>query len=99
MDGKITYHFQAKIWQYKSGGGWHFVSIPKHLSMEIREHFKWQEEGWGRMKVKAELHMTQWDTSIWFDTKAQTYLLPVKAGVRQKLKLSVDDLVEMQIFI
>ena len=99
MEGRIKYHFQAKIWQYKANGGWHFVSIPKHLSKEIRDHFKWQEEGWGRMKVKVELDMMRWDTSIWFDTKAQTYLLPVKADVRQKLGLSANDIVDMKILI
>ena len=27
---------------------------------------------------------TQWQTAIWFDTKQDTYLLPLKAAVRKK---------------
>lgn len=51
--------------------------------MEIRSMLGWQEEGWGRLKVRARVGQTSWDTAMWYDTKAQTYLLPLKASVRK----------------
>ena len=52
--------------------------------VEMRNIFKCLEEGWGRLKVTAIIGNTQWQTAIWFDTKQDTYLLPLKAAVRKK---------------
>jgi hypothetical protein len=87
MDGKIKYVFTAQPWQHLSPGGWHFASLPKDMSKEIRANLKWQEEGWGRLKVVANIGNSTWETAIWFDTKLNTYLLPLKAEKRKKEKL------------
>ena len=83
MKDKIKYEFSAKMWRDASPGGWYFVSLPKSMSKEIREHLQWQEEGWGRMKAFAQIGEIKWETAIWFDTKMETYLLPVKAEIRK----------------
>ena len=75
MIHQICYPFSAKVWQYQGKGGWHFVSLPEELSIEIRNFAKSQEAGWGRLSVKARLNEFEWETAIWFDTKLNTYLL------------------------
>lgn len=83
----IKYEFTAKSYQYSSSVdmcGWTFVSLPKKMSTEIRDNFKGLEEGWGRMKITAKIGNTEWQTAIWFDTKQDTYLLPLKAEIRKK---------------
>ena len=55
MLGKIQYEFSAQTWQHAAPGGWYFVNLPVDVSSEIRAHFKWLEEGWGRLKVLAKL--------------------------------------------
>ncbi|MFT3793898.1 DUF1905 domain-containing protein [Flavobacterium sp.] len=87
MEGKIKYEFTAEIW--KHGFGWYFVSLPIVMSAEIRQHLRWQEEGWGRLKATAQIGTTQWQTAIWFDTKNSTYLLALKADIRKKEKLEM----------
>ena len=91
MENKgIRYEFTAKPYIYSSSAdmiGWTFVSLPNDLSLEIRNNFKWLEQGWGRMKVTVKIGSTEWQTSIWFDTKQDTYLLPLKAIVRKKEKI------------
>ncbi len=99
LKGKIKYDYDAKMWQHASPGGWYFVSLPKKLSIEIREHLKWQEEGWGRMKAFAKIGEIIWETSIWFDTKKDTYILPIKAEIRKKSKLKIDQIIQMSIWI
>ncbi|MEM1337373.1 MAG: DUF1905 domain-containing protein [Bacteroidota bacterium] len=99
MEGKINYTFSTKMWKHNAPGGWYFVSLPKSISKEIREHLKWQEEGWGRMKAIAQIQKEQWETAIWYDTKKETYLLPVKAKVRAKLSIVEDQNFEMDIWI
>ena len=76
----IKYAFRAKPWRYTGPSGWHFISMPHDLANEIRETFKNEEEGWGRLKATAKIGVTEWSTSIWFDTKHNTYLLPLKSN-------------------
>lgn len=99
MSGKIGYKFTAEIWVYPGNGGWYFVSLPPELSKEIRDNLKSEEEGWGRMKAKAKIGNTEWDTSIWFDTKMGTYILPLKAEIRKKERLETGKEVEIIILI
>jgi hypothetical protein len=86
----IKYEFASKLWQYQGKGAWHFVTLPRELSNEIRENLKWQEEGWGRLKVMAKIGGSEWRTAIWFDTKCSDYLLPIKAEIRKKENLEID---------
>ncbi len=92
MKDKIIYEFCAKLWQYSGQNGWYFVSLPADIAVEIRDNLKWQEEGWGRMKAIVKIGQSQWDTAIWFDTKYNTYILPIKAIIRKNeaLKLGED---------
>ena len=99
VEGKIKYQFSTKMWKNGQPGGWHFVTLPKTLSEEIRNNLQWQEEGWGRMKAHAQIGELKWDTAIWFDSKAEAYLLPIKAEIRKKTKLEINQEIEMNIWV
>lgn len=88
MIPKIPFHFEGEIWQHQGPGGWFFVSLPPELSQEIRSLFKSNEEGWGRLPVLAKTGDYEWKTAIWFDSKKNTYLLPIKAEIRIKNKIA-----------
>ena len=79
----VKYEFEAKPWRYNGPNGWYFISLPIDFSNEIRQNFKSEEEGWGRLKATAKIGETEWKTAIWFETKSNTYLLPLKAEVRK----------------
>ena len=96
---KVPFEFKAKLWRYEAAGGWYFISLPTEVSQEIRTLFKKEEEGWGRLKVTAQIEQTQWETAIWFDTKQHTYLLPVKAAVRKKEKVSTGTDLKVIVFV
>jgi hypothetical protein len=103
----IKYEFSAKVWYYSSlesksvstSCGWHFVSLPEEMAKKIRNDLQFLEEGWGRMKVTAKTGNTEWKTSIWFDTKHKTYILPLKAEIRKKESIDTDKDVEVTIWI
>jgi hypothetical protein len=95
----IKYEFTAIPWQHSSPGGWYFVSMPKLLSKEIRDLFKSEEEGWGRLKATAQIGNSIWETAIWFDTKMNTYLLPLKAGIRKKENIEAGQHIEIAVWI
>lgn len=91
----IEYQFKAKVWQYE----WYFTALPIELSKEIRDNLKFLEEGWGRLKITAKIGTTEWATAIWFDTKSDTYLLPLKTEIRKKENITIDDEVDITIWI
>ena len=96
---KIQYEFSAKVWQHDSNAGWYFVSLPEKTTNDIRQVSKQHEEGWGRLKSSVNIGETTWKTSIWFDRKLQTYLLPIKASVRKKELIEKDKIVTVKIFV
>ena len=98
-DHSIHFEFSGKVWKYTGEAGWYFVSLPKEMSKEIREYLGDFEEGWGRLKSKAKIGATEWETAIWFDTKADTYLLPLKAEIRKKEKVGEGDVVAVKLLI
>lgn len=89
------YSFKAQVWKYQGKAGWYFVTLPKQLSKKMRTIHGLSEEGWGRLKTIAQLGKSKWNTSIWYDTKAQGYLLPLKSEIRKKEKIKVDTFVDV----
>lgn len=96
---KKIYSLKARLWKYDGPAGWVFVTLPKTLAKKIRTQHSASEEGWGRLKVNARIGQTSWATAIWFDTKAQSYLLPLKLDVRKKEKLVIGELTTVELAI
>jgi Domain of unknown function (DUF1905) len=99
MKGQIQYQFTAILWQQPSTGGWQFVSLPEDISTEIRALLKSSEEGWGRLKATAKIGNTKWETAIWFDTKRNTYLLPLKAIIRTNENITLNQEIAVIIWV
>jgi len=99
MNRKIKYEFSATTWQHSSPGAWHFVSLPKEFAKEIRENLGWLEEGWGRLKATAKIGNSEWKTAIWFDTKHETYILPLKSEIRKTEKIEKDKELNVVIWV
>lgn len=95
----VKYEFTAEPWQYKGKGAWIFVSLPKKTSGEIRKLFGHEEEGWGRLKATAVIGSSEWKTAIWFDSKANTYLLPLKSEIRKKENVETGKPVRVMVMI
>lgn len=91
----MEYAFFAKVWYSE----WYFVSLPIEMANEIRLNLKCLEEGWGRLKVISKVGNSEWKTAIWFDTKHQTYLLPIKAEVRKREKVEVNQEVKITLWV
>lgn len=77
------YHVHAKLWKWSGKDAWHFLTLPKAESKEIRELFGDLKRGFGSLRVRVKIGKTSWDTSIFPSAKDQAYLLPIKASVRK----------------
>ena len=95
----VHYSFEAKIWYYDSPGGWYFVSLPQQLSQQIRAVFKSEEQGWGRLKATAQIGNTRWETAVWFESKKNAYILPLKSEIRKKEQLTEHQNISVRIWI
>lgn len=93
----MKFSFNSEIWLYPGeSSNWHFITLPKKDSDQIKLSTGPVRRGWGALKVTATIGKTTWKTSI-FPDKTRGYLLPLKAEVRKKEKLSVGQKVEVKI--
>lgn len=83
------YSFTAKLWQYNGKNPWCFVNLPRHFTEEIKSLTSGlPHKGFGTVKVKVTSGDISWTTSIFPDRKSNSYLLPIKKEVRNKLAIS-----------
>ncbi len=84
MQGMATMHrFSANVWLYPGEtASWHFMTVPKALSLKLKAKHGANARGWGSLPVEVSIGKTRWTTSIFPDAKSGTYLLPLKASVR-----------------
>jgi hypothetical protein len=87
--------FSAELWiSHANGkGSWYFLTLSGEGCEQIKFFSSQNPRGWGAVRVTASIGLTTWDTSIFPDRKAGTYLLPIKAEVRKKANLEVGNAV------
>ena len=90
-----TYRFNAVLWRHPGAAGWHFVTLPPDIADEIDELTAPARRGFGSVRVEVTIGATTWHTSIFPDTKAESYLLPVKRPVRSAEGLVAGDKVDV----
>jgi len=94
---QIDETFRAKVWTQDSTGAWHFVTLPSILSARIRTLTTGLRKPFGSFRVTAQIGLTSWETSLFADQKRETFLLPVKAEVRRKEKVTIGETVEVTV--
>lgn len=95
-----SYVFQAELWLYPGQAGWHFLTLPPDVADQIADVVAEQGAGnkaFGSVKVTADIGGHSWQTSLFPDTKAGSYLLPVKKAVRTNASISAGDQVEVRL--
>ena len=83
--------FTAPLWIWNAAkGSWHFITVPEQQSLEIRAEGFVGRGGFGSVRVEACIEDVIWRTSV-FPQQQGTYLLPVKAKVRQGTGIAAGD--------
>lgn len=90
--------FTAELWVYTGPGAWHFLTLPAEAAEQIK-FFREKHHGFGTVRVRAVIGSTEWQTSLFPDKASDSFLLPVKAGVRKKEGLSAGNQAEVMLFI
>lgn len=92
--------FKANVWLYPGHAGWHFVSLTKEVAAKVAAHQEGKpRRGWGAVAAAVTVGKTTWQTSIFPDKKSGTYLLALKAAVRKKEGIFVNDKIAVSVEI
>ncbi|HUX04126.1 MAG TPA: DUF1905 domain-containing protein [Acidimicrobiales bacterium] len=89
--------FDGEIWYWRGPAPFHFVIVPDEEGEELHTVSVIVSYGWGVIPVTAEIGETNWATSL--IPKDGTYLLPVKAAVRDVEGLDVGDRVRVNLTV
>ncbi len=79
----MKYEFEAKTWEYGGQSSWFFVTVPKHISDDVKEVAGPLRRGFGSVRVGVTIGCTTWHTSIFPDSKTGCYFMPLKKEVRK----------------
>jgi len=91
-----TYQFSADLWLHNDmPGAWYFITLPRDAADEIRASN--ERRGFGSVRVHATIGDSTWETSVFPDTKSDSFILPVKAAIRRKQEIDEGDAVTVAI--
>jgi len=95
----MNYEFRARVWEHAGGASWHFVTLPEDIADEIGERTSHLRRGFGSVKVVVAIGESRWSTSLFPDTKAGSYVLPVKKPVRLAERIEEGDEVAISLSV
>lgn len=80
-----VYEFEAPLWVWdaRKADTWTFVSVPEAQADEILDVVGTVARGFGSVRVEVTVGGSVWRTSLFPDSTAGTYVLPVKKAVRR----------------
>lgn len=89
--------FTAEIWRHDGPAAWYFISLPDELADGLRAAYAHSQRAFGSLPVRAIIGRSEWETSIFYDRRRETYLLPVKAAIRNTEDLEDGDEVRLRL--
>lgn len=92
---KVTFSFKSEVWRWPGDAGWHFVTLPKKLSGEIKKVGK--RYGAGFIKVKATAGGSSWVTALFPHKDSEGYLLSIKQQIRKKEGVWEGDIIKVSV--
>lgn len=92
---KLT--FTNELWYWRGPSPFHFVSIPKGSSEQIKEVASRISYGWGVIPAKITIGKTTWTTSL--IPKDGLYLVPIKNAIRFGEDLILGDAIKLKVEI
>ena len=87
---------KSRVWEWEGKGAWHFVTIDKKTSKQIKDEYPYPRRGFGSIPVNVVINSSRWKTSI-FPEKEGTYLLPLKRSVREEQNITKGDTIEFEL--
>lgn len=81
----------GEVWFWRGPAPHHFLTVPEAQSEQLQSVSAGVSYGWGMIPVTARIGGTTWTTSLF--PKDGLFALPLKADVRRREGIDVDDVV------
>lgn len=91
-----VFEFTSELWLYPGDAGWHFLTLPEGVADDL-DDLVGERAGFGSIPVEVTIGSSTWKTSLFPDTKAGSFVLPVKRAIRQRERLEVDARVSVRL--
>jgi Domain of unknown function (DUF1905) len=95
--GILTCEFDARVWPWRGPSPYHFLTLPTDHAEAIHEVASSVTYGWGMVPVEVRIGRTGWRTSLF--PKDGGYVLPLRASVRTREDVHVDDVVHVALTV
>jgi len=95
----LDFEFTAELWEWSGKGTWHFVTLPKDMSDDIKTFTKHLARGFRSVRVKVKIGESEWLTSLFPSKEAGAYILPIKMSVRKSESLGKGDMADIKISV
>jgi hypothetical protein len=87
--------FTGKIWYWRGPSPFTFVTVPEEDSRDLKAIVGLVTYGWGMIPVTVRLGGSEWKTAMF--PKDGRYIVPIKASIRKRENLDVDDDVTLRL--
>ncbi len=91
--------FSEVLWKYGGESSWWFIRLPVEDAEDLERFCSHRKRNFGSIRVTVTIGKTSWQTSLFRDTKSNSYLLPVKAAVRSQEKMIENQSYEVSISV
>ena len=89
-----AFSFEAEVIEWRGPSPYFYAPIPQEYVEAIRQAAKLVSYGWGVIPVAAKIGSTEFTTSLF--PRDGTYLLPLKDAVRRPSRVTVGDVVKVE---
>jgi hypothetical protein len=88
MNPEDKYSFSLKVWCLGGSTPWrHYVIIPKKISEVIYNEYQHKKKNFESIHVNARIGESKWKASIIYNSKIESFALPVKPSIVKKEKI------------
>lgn len=91
----MKFEFSGEIWFWRGPAPWYFVTAPEKECRDIKGISGFVTYGWGMIPVSVRIGKTRYKTSLW--AKDGSYIVPIKASVRQAENIDKGDTVTVEL--
>jgi hypothetical protein len=92
-----SYSFRGELWHHPEQAGWHFITLPHDLAEQLRDDSVPFRKAFGSVQVSASIAGRRWSTSIFPESKSNSYVLPVKKAIRTAAGIRAGDEVDVEL--
>jgi len=89
--------FAGELWYWRGPSPYHFITVPEEVCVGLRAVSAVVTYGWGMIPVKVRIGRSAFETSLF--PKDGGYVVPIKDAVRGAEKLSLGDIVPLEVAI